>query len=268
MNIDVQNGVAAAMYYGYREDGTSVWLLASGELIRSEKPGVYWKLEADLYETANGQPVNGEFADPDVTVFGSMHLEVLQRHLIRFSIDGGPEQGMVPMMFGSHSFEPFPEKTEVRLPNFEEGRDMSFDDNSDKTPWLIVQMNPQGGSRWDYAYTSTYPHHGSLSYSSAQNLYKYSFSIYDTFPHSVYSATVACGSIDDLAAFYDTIMAGLSGEEPICVAWSFSGSPPDWGDTPDGVRRYFMPIGNFGDRRFTAVSEDGWIMEGFRLGYD
>lgn len=38
--------------------------------------------------------------------------------------------------------------------------------------------------------------------------------------------------------------------------------------TPPEGRVYFMPIGNMGDRRFTAVSEDGWVMEGFRLGYD
>src|SRR5690554_5018235 len=92
INIDVQNGTMTAVYYGYRDDGSAVWYLTSGKLVQSDQQDVYWTLEADLIETFNGEPVNGEHRLPEHESAGTLHLEVLQRHLIQFSINEGPTQ--------------------------------------------------------------------------------------------------------------------------------------------------------------------------------
>lgn len=267
INIDMQNGIMVAMYYGYREDGTSVWLLASGELRQPETGDAYWELEADMHETVGGQPpgdesVGGSYQEPEVEVAGQIHIEILQRNLLRFSIDGGASERMVPMVFGSHTTNYFPDGSDYRLPNFEEGKELNFAGERASTPWIIIETNPDGGTRLGYGFTGPLPHFGLASFGDTLNLLYYNFSFHDSPVHSQVSATITCGRVDDLAAHYTTTMAGMSGEEPICVAWSFANNDPA------NLRRYFMPIGNFGDRRFTAVSEEGWVMEGFRLMYD
>ena len=262
INIDVQNGTMVAMYYGYREDGTSVWLLASGELQQSEDDEVYWELESELHEAIPGQMPGDEHQQPHMVVAGNIHIEILQRNLLRFSIDGSPIERMVPFAFGSHTTPYFESESDFHLPNFEEGRELNFADELPKTPWIIVETNPDGGTRWGYGFTGPFPHHGSAFYGDTLRLLRYRFDFHDSPGHSQSSATIACGRVDDLAEVYTDTMAGMSGEEPICIAWSFANNDPA------NLRRYFMPIGNIGDRRFTAVSEEGWVMEGFRLMYD
>ncbi len=255
-----------AMYYGYREDGTSIWLLTSGDLQPSDADDVYWELKADLLEVGGGFPVGTELADGshhdlDVMVAGEIHIEIMQRNLLRFSVNGGPIERMVPMVFGSHTSNYFPELSDYRLPNFEEGRELDVGSDQPVTPWMLVEMNPDGESRWGYAYSSRYPHWGSAHFSSFYGFMGYSFWFYDAVPHIAESAHVTCGPIDKLAVVYPRAMAGHEGNEPLCIAWTFVPVPGEW-------RTYFMPLGNFGDRRFTAVSEDGWVLEAYRLSYD
>jgi len=264
INIDVQNGIMAAMYYGYREDGTSVWLLASGQLQPSDADDVYWELEADLHEAMGGQPPGGPHQEPDMEVAGQIHIEIMQRNLLRFSINGSETERMVPLMFGSASKNYFPEVSDYRMPNFEESGELDLANPSlqAKTPWLISETSPDEQTAWGFALTGPFTHHGSAFYGNTLRLLRYRFSFIDSPVHSQPSATIACGRIDDLAEVYPDTMEGMSGEEPICVAWSFANNDPA------NLRRYFMPIGNMGDRRFTAVSEEGWVMQGFRLMYD
>lgn len=267
INIDVQNGIMAAIYYGYREDGTSLWLLTSGELQQSDADDVYWELETDLYEAVGGQPpgaepVGGSHQEPDMQVAGQIHIEIMQRNLLRFSIDGGPTERMVPMVFGSDTTNFFPDHSEYRLPNFEEGREMNVEGDQPYTPWMIVQLNPEGGSRWGFAYTGPFAHWGKVSQSSAGGIVRTDFWFFDSPPHIGNSAGMRCGTGQDLADVYVNTMDGYEESELLCFIFVNAGS------RPEGSRAYFMPIGNMGDRRFTAVSEDGWIIEGFRLMYD
>lgn len=262
INIDVQNGIVTAIYYGYRDDGTSVWFLASGELVQSEKQNVYWELEADLLETSNGEPVNGSYRQPDHEAVGTLHLEILQRHLIRLRIDEGAAQRMVPLMYGSESVALFEPDSDVRFPTFGEVVNGSEEPTQPYTAWLIVQRDPDGETAWGYGYSGPLPHWGRLFELENSGIAWYLFQYFDAPPHSVQSASIECGGKSDLAAEYPSLFDTIEGDDPLCIAWAFTGNPPD------GERVYFMPIGNMGDRRFTAVSEDGWVMEGYRLGYD
>ena len=262
INIDVQNGTMVAMYYGYREDGTSVWLLASGELQQSEADDVYWELHSELHEAVGGQLPGDDYQPPDMVVAGNIHIEIMQRNLLRFSIDGTPAERMVPFAFGSHTTPYFEPESDFHLPNFEEGRELEVEGDLPYTPWLIVHMNPDGGSRWGYAYTGPFPHWGGVAQSDDQRLVIYTFRFHDAPPHIVQSSSISCGGGDALADHYGDVMAEYEGNEPFCIAYSVSGS------RPQDPQTYFMPIGNFGDRRFTAVSKEGWVMEGYRLSYD
>ncbi len=264
INIDVQNGTMTAVYYGYRDDGSSVWYLASGKLVQSDQQDVYWSLEADLIEASNGEPVNGEHRLPEHESAGTLRLDVLQRHLIQFSINEGPTQRMVPLMFGSHSIAAFEPESDVHLPTFEEMKNLSDEPDQPQAPWLIIQRNTTGELiKWGYAFSDRFPHWGQVFELKESKLLYYRFMHYDFFPHTVESATIECGRAIDLAAVYPDAFGEEPGNDPLCITWSFTGN------ILDGKRRvYYMPIGNMGDRRFTAVSEDGWAMEGFRLGYD
>lgn len=267
INIDSQNGFLSAMYYGYREDGTSVWLLATGYLVQSEADEVYWELHADLLEAVGGQPPGGAASDedhqvPDLQVVGSIHIEILQRNLLSFSIDDNPVERMVPIVLGSHTTAFFPEHSDYRMPNFQEGRDMNVEGDQPYTPWMIVQLNPEGGSRWGYAFAGPFPHWGRVTESSHSGRVRTDFWFFDHFPHILNSARIHCGTANELADYYVNIMEGYEGDTPFCIVYVNAGS------RPEESRVYFMPIANMGDRRFTAVSEDGWVIEGFRLMYD
>jgi len=266
INIDVQNGVMTAMYYGYREDGSSVWFLASGELQKSEADDAYWELETDLFEAADGEPPGADpgepHQEPDMTVAGNLHVEIMQRNLLRFRIDDGPTVRMVPMVFRSEANTTafFPEHSDYRMPNFEDGRELDVEGDQPYAPWMIVQLNPEGGSRWGYAYTGPFAHWGKVRGSPNSGPVSFDFWFFDSFPHILDSARLLCGTMDEISEVYTSIQ--YEGSEPICLAYVNSGFQPE------ETRAYFMPIANMGDRRFTAVSEDGWIIEGFRLMYD
>jgi len=162
INIDMQNGIMAAVYYGYREDGEPIWYIFSGELQRSAAEDAYWELEAALYKAANGEPINGDYRIPDTEAVGSIHVEIMQRHLLRFSIDGGPYRRMAPQMFGSHFFRPFEPDSDVWVPDFQ-GAGLFESEGLNETPWVIVQMNPEGNTRWGFGYMSYTPHWGRSS---------------------------------------------------------------------------------------------------------
>lgn len=263
INIDVQNGIMSAIYYGYREDGSAVWLLASGRLELAEASDVYWELETDLLEAVGGRPIGsgpaeGPHVEPQMLTAGTLHIEILQRNLLRFRINDGASEQMMPMMFGSQISNFFPEGSNFRLPNWEEGRELDEETPGGQTAWVIVQTNPQGDQFWELGRMTPLPQSGFAGYSESQRLLRYHFVFYGSIVSPTVSGTITCGRIDDLAEQYSNSMAGWSGEEPICTAISFGG---------DG-KRYFMPLGNMGDRRFSAVAEDGSVMEGFRLLYD
>ncbi len=255
INIDVQNGILAAMYYGYRDDGSAIWYQFSGHLARSESDDVYWELEADLIETSNGEPVNGPYQFPDLVVAGTVHVEIMQRNLLRFTIDGGPSQRMVPMVFGSDVTRPFPEKSDVVFPTFGEG------DGSPLAPWHIIQISPNGN-----AYSDWISNWGEFNVAGHTDLVFYRFYDLTTDISSNQNAEIACGTGDDLQAFYSGTSHDLSGTELRCIVWI----APDTSSVPgpNGGRVYYMPLGNMGDRRFAATSDDGWTIEGFRLMYD
>ncbi len=75
-----------------------------------------------------------------------------------------------------------------------------------------------------------------------------------------------CDSFDALSERFPDLSPAAQGETPVCVVWwQFE----RWTEDFDAPREFFfMPIADLTDRRFRAVSESGWVLEGFRLSYD
>jgi hypothetical protein len=267
INVDVQDGLMAAFYYGYRDDGSPIWYIFSGHLQKSDAEDTYWELEADLIEASNGEPVNGDYQAPDIEVAGAIKIDILQRHLLRFSIDGGPYRRMVPQVFGSHVVQPFAPDANVHLPDFKD-LDLEVEGELPYAPWIIVhyaprggsQTNPEGFSRWGYAVVYSRVYWGRARVNPNNGHYSIRFAEFDAPPHIQDSGEIECGPADEIRG--QNSHPDVVGDDPVCHAWVY---PP----IPDNdLRIYYMPLGDLGDRRFTAVSEDGWVMEGIRLRYD
>jgi hypothetical protein len=269
INVDVQDGLMAAFYYGYRDDGSPIWYVFSGHLQKSDAEDAYWELEADLIEASNGEPVDGDYQAPDLEVAGAIRVDIMQRHLLRFSIDGGPYRRMVPQVFGSHVVQPFAPAADVHLPDFK-GLENRFevDDGMSYAPWITVHyaprgispLFPEGFSRFGYAFAYWRVHWGAVSINPHSGHYNIQFYEITSPGHWQQSGEIDCGPADEIAGANSH--PGVVGDDPVCHAFVHPSIPDD------ELRIYYMPLGDLGDRRFTAVSEDGWVMEGIRLRYD
>ena len=267
INIDVQDRIMAAVYYGYRDDGSPVWYVFSGELQRSEAEDAYWELEADLIETVDGESFTSGYRAPDVMVAGKIRVEIMQRHLLRFSVDDGPYRRMVPQVFGSHVAQPFAPDADLLLPDFKD-HDLEVEGSLPYAPWIIIQYAPRGGSqtnpdgfsRWGYAQVNSAVYWGSMNIVENTGRYYITFYRFDAPPHIHMSGEIRCGTADDIRGQND--LPSIVGEDTLCSAFINPAAPGN------NLRIFYMPLGDLGDRRFTAVSDDGWVMEGIRLRYD
>ena len=267
INIDVQDGIMAAFYYGYRDDGSPIWYVFSGHLEESDADDAYWELEADLIEASNGEPVNGDYRAPDLEVAGAIKVDIMQRHLLRFSIDGGPYRRMVPQVFGSHVVQPFAPDANIHLPDFKD-LDLEVEGQLPYAPWIIAQYaprgdsqtNPDGFSRWGYALVFWRVYWGYVSVNPNNGVYSIIFDDFNSPPRVQMSGEIQCGPADEIGG--QNSHPGVVGDDPLCHAYIHPAAPGN------DLRIYYMPLGDLGDRRFTAVSEDGWVMEGRRVRYD
>jgi len=116
-SIDVQNGKLFGVYYGYDQQGTAIWLTFVGDLTASELSNVMWTVDADLLQFENGNAFNQTYASPDTTEYqGQIHLKFTQKNHALFSVDGGEEQNIVPIIFGVAKTVDFPEQTSYQFP--------------------------------------------------------------------------------------------------------------------------------------------------------
>lgn len=176
---------------------------------------------------------------PEHESAGTLHLEVLQRHLIQFSINEGPTQRMVPLMFGSHSTAAFEPESDVHLPTFEEVVELSEVPTQPYTPWLIVQRNPAGETKWGYGFSGLFPHWAQAF--NRINYIWYNFIYYDFFPHTVQSTVIDCRREIDLAAFFSLPFED-PGNDPLCLAWTFGAfHPPRGASVFHAHRQYGRP---------------------------
>jgi len=119
----VQNGTLVGTYFGFDQDGNDTWLLFSGALVPDTSHlNVVWKVEADLLrfsggkciiDCTGGQPDNANETNQSV---GTIKVEIMGRSQARFSIDGGPMQDIVPLLFGVPGFVEFPDTSPMLLP--------------------------------------------------------------------------------------------------------------------------------------------------------
>lgn len=262
LNVDVQDGVIVANYYAYDEDGSPIWYQFSGELEQSEDPNIYWALTVDLYAFSGGQTLGGEHVHPDYETVGTITVEFLRRNLLRFQVDDGPSRTMMPLMFGAVSEQFFEPESNLYSPSFAEGNPLT---EIREAPWVIVQMDADGHTgkhdfarifwRLHWGYTGSTPGTGKSSFSI-------DFWDHDAPLHMLNSALLSCGSSEQMAETYWVYTHWMSAEEHFCLMTVHAGNPAS------GSRMYYIRLGDITDRRFIGVSEDGWVVEGFRLLYD
>ncbi len=273
MTIDIQNGVLAANFYGYRDDGSAAWFQISGRLVNSELESVYWELDSDLLEFANGQDFNGDYVEPElIGSAGSIHIEFHARNLLSYQVDGGEPQSMTQFIFGGTTFPSFEPQSNYLMPSHEEAAllyGFNIGEISDAlVPWLIVHRRDLNGEallRWGFGGLHTRILWGNTSADSDSAIgiqYSILFGDYDFAPHVSMGGLLSCGKGSDLVFLFPDLRTSAQNNTPICVVAMNVGNP-------EGVSRlYYLPIADFSDRHFTGISEDGWVIEGFRLLHD
>ena len=257
INLDVQNGIAAGNLFVYKENGSPIWYQFSGRLEQTEDPDTYWTLTNDLYTFSGGQTLGGEYIYPDHDIAGTITVEFVRRSLLRFQVDDGPVRTMSPLMFGAASERFFEPESNIQAPSFKEGNPIS---QRREAPWIIVQMNPDGETgRYGFASMERRPHwgySGSEPESGTRTSYGIDFWDYDVPPHMANSGGLSCGTGEQLADIYTLLPEAFSDEEHFCLMYI--------GDE----RMYYIRVGDITDRNFIGVSEDGWVVKGFRLLYN
>ena len=264
INLDVQNGIAAGNLFVYKEDGSPIWYQFSGRLEQTEDPDTYWTLTNDLYTFSGGQTLGGEYSYPDHDIVGTITVEFVRRNLLRFQVDDGPVRTMSSLMFGAGSERYFEPESNIQAPSFEEGNPIT--ERRRIAPWIIVQMKPDGDTgRYGVASIHRRPHWG-VSTIEADDMAPLSYNItfwdYDAAPHVANSGILDCGTGEQLTNYYSLLPPEVAEEEHFCIMFVYVGNPDS------GERLYYIRVGDITDRNFVGVSEDGWIVKGFRLLYN
>ncbi len=118
--IDVQNGTLFGAYYGYDENGKQIWLTFVGDLVPSDEPNIMWTLDSDLTQFENGNNFNAQYNQPSQTDYdGQISLKFTQKNHALFSVNGGEQQNIVPIIFGMPNSVDFPEQTSYKFPELE-----------------------------------------------------------------------------------------------------------------------------------------------------
>jgi hypothetical protein len=234
LSFEIQNGVLAGHYYGYDFSGQPEWQLLSGTLVRSEQDGLQWELESHLLYFQGGSCLGCEISVPTYSEGPSIKLEFPQRNYMRVTIGENPGQYFVPIMYGSAGYTYFSEQTPYIFPEF--GNETFF--------VLIFKPNTDPPSPWLWNSTIVPIGNGRVGTGGSRLGQLY----YQTWiPQGPPGPDV----------FPDLIVCELetASEQPVCALRAAG-------------RDYVIPIANLGDSRFFGEAEDGWTVEGYRIGYD
>lgn len=239
LTFEIQNGVLAGYIYTYTGTGKPEWLLVTGQLVRSERPGVMWELESRLLRVQGGSCLSCEYTAPDQFTKGmTIQLDFLQRNHLHVKIGGVLDQFFVPFIYGTVGKAYFEQQTPYRFPKFGPNRDDSV---------FIVTVRPSAAAQ--------------------DNLQRTQY---------VSVTTSVAGTAENMVLTYR--LQGYEPNGPIAsptpLAWGNIICEIDEESANPGCRieaediTYRMPIGNLSDTRFFAEAEDGSIIEGFRFDYD
>jgi len=126
--LELQNGTLVGTYFGFDGNGNDAWLLFTGPLVagkttaNNDDPEVVWDVEANLDRFTNGRCIvdctggQSDNTKESSNTVGTIRLEFLGRSLARFSVDGGPMQEIVPLLFGVPGFNETPETSKLFSP--------------------------------------------------------------------------------------------------------------------------------------------------------
>ena len=99
--FDIQNNILLGYYFGYDEDGDTVWSLFSGELQDATGEGAMWKVQAQLQKFKDGACLNCNYTEPvQQDSLGEIVVTFNRLTHATFSVNGGNAQNIVPIYFG------------------------------------------------------------------------------------------------------------------------------------------------------------------------
>lgn len=247
-NLEFQDGVLAGYYYGYAEDGEPEWYLVTKQLLRSSSAGVMWEATVEPQRFSGGKCMGCPYVEPaDPESLPEIKLEFLQRAHARVTFGDGSVEYMVPLTYGDPTKAVFSDKTSYRFPMISNPPPYPSlwslvirtpdEDYAEGAPWTwvsgIIMIRegrvPGGGSKA-----------GKLVYTVNQ----------PAFPPE---GAAPFGEI--VCELHETV------DEPVC---KLTASALDPVEKPE----FIISVGNFTDSRIHGESEDGRVLQAFRLQYD
>lgn len=263
--LDVQGGAVGGAYFGFEASGEPTWYTFGGQLVRSELPGSYWVLETDLLEFTGGSCIDCDHETNDPPrVEHRLRMTVLQRNLISFSLDDGPEERVHPLIYGSPMQPLLPEHLDLGLlgtvnagpehPALPYAWLFTLHTNSEDSP-QIARPSPFGVSaHWSRGFRRSNTPSGlpvtADFFSATQG------------PNAVvWRSSLQCDSREGFSssdlpsAVYESL-----GEGVLCIMGYSDGQTAD--------ASYFVAsLGDLADDRIVLRSTDGAVLEAIRLFY-
>lgn len=243
--FEFQNGILAGYYYGYNSTGEPEWYLITGTLERSETPGVVWTTEVAPLRFTNGNCLGCPYQAPDIPeMLTPIKIEFLQRAYARTTLSDGSSQYMVPIMFGEIGKAYFPEQTPYLFPKLLE--------NPLSSLWVFTFVTPseEPPAPWDW-------HSGIYVIREARMPTSGVFE-----DQLVYTVSQPVPPPEGTVPFGQIICdIDENAGEPVC---KFIAAGLDPVTRPE----FRIPIGNLTDSRLFGETDDGTIVQGFRLQYD
>ena len=245
-NIEVQNGYLLGAYYGFDDQGLTVWYLFQGELQPGEE-GVFYRLDAELQHYVGGSCLSC----PHMPVMpaespGSISIEFRQRNHASFSLSGEHEQFIVPLVYGAAASVDFPEG-EYSVPEL-----TGF--------WTVVVENPDPDygpqARWGRRVEVLRFGNKGVTLDGHGNVIRTRYTVfeYPSVPEVRGVATFDCRPTDD-----------VTGAPPECVLTYTTTYPGSEGLV---VAEFQVPLANIGDSRIEGATADGIRLIASRLDYD
>jgi|GEM_PF-974826 len=243
--LEFQNGVMAGHYFGYDTEGEPEWYLVTNKLERSETAGVMWELELEPQRYSGGNCMTCPYQSPGAPVMlDPIKIEFLQRAYARITLSDDSVQYMVPIIHGDNTKDFFAEQTPYRFPLLTPTPYSSL--------WTLVFKPPSEGEYEPWNWFS-----GVYIISTARYLTNNESQEVLEYP------VLQLGAPPEVARAFGRINCQLDAvfSEPNCI---FRVSDFD----PVNPVEFQIPIGNLTDSRIFGETEDGGIVEGFRLDYD
>lgn len=236
--LQVQDGQLAGFYFLYDEDGRATWHLIVGTLEPDEDGDAQWVVEAELETLEGGACLNCPFQPPVVLEpAGTIRLEFVYRNYGRFSVDDGPVQNIVPLIYGVGGWALFEPQTDYLFPQV------------DPHTWAFV-FRRQSGTGFM---------HGFLPVEFGNVLDDEEAVLKLTFGALLHGELVAVWG--EMKCFSDAETG------PICELVFDPDQTGDFIHEAFTSQPYILLPGNIGHSRFEAESADGRAtLTGFRMG--